>query len=64
MPSEEAAEAEAEAVEAEEATSESRVRKRKRARAKNPRAMTKSNAMNQFCCQIGKSDSEVVRDSR
>ncbi|RDX80537.1 hypothetical protein CR513_38906, partial [Mucuna pruriens] len=43
-PSEEAADAET--VE-EGAMSESRVRKRKRARAKNPRAMTKSNAMNQ-----------------
>lgn len=59
-PSEEAAEAEA--VEDGE-TSGSRVRKRKIARAKNPRAITKRNAMNQLRCQIGRSDSEWTVDS-
>lgn len=66
-PSEEAAEVDAEAEaeeEGEKENSESRERKRKRAKAKNPRAMRKSNAMNQFCCQIGNSDSERVLDSR
>lgn len=43
--------------------SESRERKRKSARPKNPRAITKSNAMNQFCCQNGNSDSDDLFDS-
>ena len=59
-PSEDAADAEAEA---EGLMSESRVRKRKSARPKNPRAMRNSNAMNQFRCQIGNSDSEGLNDS-
>lgn len=49
--------------EGEEAASESSVRKRKRARAKNPRAIRKSNAINQLRCQIGSSDSERFLDS-
>ena len=40
-----------------EAPSRSRVRKRKIERPKKARAMTKSKAINQFCCQKGINDS-------
>lgn len=44
-------------------SSRSSPEKRKIARAKKPIAIRKSNPMNQFCCQKGKSDSEGLLDS-